>query len=469
MSTESQAPARSPSDLLAKAAFNDWVRRLVKGAAERQAFEAGQIDAVMDPATGSAILLPEAQAALQGSSRLALSALDALPGAVCVLDAAGTVVMTNRAWRAFVAACAGAGLGVCEGANFLAACQDVGAPERVYAQTVAVGLREVLAGGRKLFRREYVCRSPGGYCVFTLTIAGIALDDAVHAIVTRENVRERTRARAARSSRRAKASRIAEVARASTLNRLLAALPANEYEWLLTELEPVKLTYGEVLYEPGERMRHVYFPSDCLVSLLTVVEGHRALEVGLIGREGMLGSRLALGITASSVRALVQGTGTAVRMKSARFLQGLQRSPGLQRALLLFIDALMSQVTQTAACNRFHTVEARLARWLLMTRERLPSSEFYLTQNFLADMLGVRRVGVTAAASTLQRRKLIRYRRGTIRILDQKGLEVAACSCYRHVQVMGSKPRRDRQQSDHIHAGTADATGYWTAARGRRT
>jgi CRP-like cAMP-binding protein len=227
------------------------------------------------------------------------------------------------------------------------------------------------------------------------------------------------------------------VARARSPNRLLAALPAREYKRLLSGLETVKLTYGEVLHEPGERMRHVYFPSDCLVSLLTVVEGHQALEVGLVGREGMVGSRLALGITASSIRALVQGTGTAVRMTSARFLQEFRRSPELQRALFHFTDALMLQVTQTAACNRFHVVEARLARWLLMTRERLPSGEFHLTHEFLADMLGVRRVGVTSAAGALQRRKLIRYQRGIITILDQQGLEGAACSCYRHLQVMG--------------------------------
>jgi CRP-like cAMP-binding protein len=167
-----------------------------------------------------------------------------------------------------------------------------------------------------------------------------------------------------------------------------------------------------------------------------VVEGHRALEVGLVGREGMVGSRLALGITTASVRALVQGTGTAVRIESARFLQEFHRSPALQRALFHFTDALMIQVTQTAACNRFHLVEARLARWLLMTRERLLSSEFYLTQEFLADMLGVRRAGVTAAAGALQRRKLIHYRRGTITILDQEGLEASSCSCYQHVKIM---------------------------------
>ena len=437
MSSELLPLAPSPAGQAAETAFKDWLRRLLKGAAELQAWDAGEIDAVIDPATGSAILLPEAQAALQGSSRLVLSTLDALSGEVCVLDAAATVVMTNRAWRAFAAAHAGAGFGVCEGADFLAACRDASAPERAQAKAVGAGLREVLAGRLKAYRCEYVCHSPGGQRAFTLSIAGIAQDGAMHAVVTRENViSERSRPAAARGSRRATARRIAAVARAVTPNRLLATLPAQEYERLLASLEPVTLTYGEVLYEPGDRIHHVYFPNDCLVSLLTVVEGHRALEVGLVGREGMVGSRLALGITASSVRALVQGTGTAVRMKSARFLQEFRRSPALQRALFNFTDALMLQITQTAACNRFHTVGERLARWLLMTRERVSSSEFHLTHEFLADMLGVRRVGVTSAASTLQRRRLIRYRRGTITILDQQGLEAAACSCYRQVRVM---------------------------------
>jgi CRP-like cAMP-binding protein len=233
------------------------------------------------------------------------------------------------------------------------------------------------------------------------------------------------------------ASRIAAMAQAAAPNRLLAALPAKEYERLVAGFEHVELTCGQVLYESGEPMRHVYFPSDCVVSLLTVVEGHRALEVGLVGREGMVGSRLALGITTASARALVQGTGTAVRIESVCFLRELHRSPMLRRALLLFTDALMMQITRTAACNRFHRIEARLARWLLMTRERLLTSEFYLTQEFLADMLGVRRAGVTTAACALQRQQLIRYRRGTITILDREGLQAAACSCYQHVKVTG--------------------------------
>jgi CRP-like cAMP-binding protein len=229
------------------------------------------------------------------------------------------------------------------------------------------------------------------------------------------------------------------VVRAGTPNRLLAALPAREYERLLASLEPVKLSYGDVLYEPGEKMQHVYFPNDCLVSLLTVIEGHRALEVGLVGREGVVGFRVALGSPTAAVRSLVQATGTALRMESDRFVRECRRSPALQLALLKFVNGLMLQISQTAACNRFHVVEQRLARWLLMTRERLASGEFHLTQEFLADMLGVRRVGVTSAAGLLQRRRLIRYRRGTIMILDQQGLEAAACSCYRQVRIVGLK------------------------------
>jgi CRP-like cAMP-binding protein len=171
------------------------------------------------------------------------------------------------------------------------------------------------------------------------------------------------------------------------------------------------------------------------VSLLTVIEGDRALEVGMVGREGMVGARLGLGIDTSSARALVQETGTALRIKSARFLREFRHSPALQRALFRFTDSLMIQISQTAACNRFHEIQERLTRRLLMTRERVPSGDLHLTQQFLSDLLGVRRVGVTSAASALQRQKLIRYRRGTITILDQQGLEAACCSCYRRVRL----------------------------------
>jgi CRP-like cAMP-binding protein len=213
-------------------------------------------------------------------------------------------------------------------------------------------------------------------------------------------------------------------------NNLLAALPRNAYQQLAPALTPATLAFGEVLYEPGKPMRDVYFPGECLVSLLTLVEGHLALEVGMVGREGMVGVALALGITDSPMRALVQGAGPALRMSAPRFRRELGRNAPLQRGLNLYIHALMGQISQTAACNRFHLVEARLARWLLMTRDRMRSPNFRMTQDFLSDMLGVRRVGVTEAASALQLKGLIEYSRGSIRILDQRGLEAAACSCY---------------------------------------
>ncbi len=219
-------------------------------------------------------------------------------------------------------------------------------------------------------------------------------------------------------------------------NSLLAALTDKNYRRVLSGLEPVALTFGEVLYEPGQKIRHVYFPDNSLVSLLTLVDEHLALEVGMVGREGMLGVPLALGTSVSPVRALVQGAGTAMRMKSARFLEEIRTSPQLLQEVNRYTSVLMAQLSQTAACNRFHVVGARLARWLLMTRDRMQSDEFRLTQEFLAHMLGVRRVGVTKAACALQKRKLISYSRGKIEILNRKGLEATACSCYGMVKDM---------------------------------
>jgi len=229
--------------------------------------------------------------------------------------------------------------------------------------------------------------------------------------------------------------------RASVANSMLAALPRKQYQRLLTGLESVALTFGEVLHEPGKRIQHVYFPSDSLVSLLTIVEGHRALEVGMVGREGMVGVPLSLGTDVSPVRALVQGAGTAMRMKAARFSEEIRKSAQLRQEVSRYTRALIAQITQTAACNRFHVVEARLARWLLMTRDRVRSDEFPLTHAFLGHMLGVRRVGVTTAAHALQKRKLITYSRGKIEILDRRRLEGAACSCYALVRDMNGGAR----------------------------
>lgn len=219
--------------------------------------------------------------------------------------------------------------------------------------------------------------------------------------------------------------------RVPVANRLLAALPRVEYRRLLASLEPIALTFGEILYEPGDAIRHVYFPNDSLVSLITLADRQLALGVGMVGREGMVGVAFALGIALSPVRALVQGGGTAMRMKAAPFRRELRQSLSLQRGVLLYTHELLVQVAQTAACNRFHLVEARLARWLLMTRDRVGSDHFRLTQEFIGHMLGVRRVGVTNAAHALKQRKLIDYSRGHIEIVDGPGLEAAACACYR--------------------------------------
>lgn len=224
-------------------------------------------------------------------------------------------------------------------------------------------------------------------------------------------------------------------------NSLLAALPHKDYQLLRDRLEPVTLTFGEVLYRPGEPIHHVYFPTDSLVSLLTLAEGHHALEVGMVGYEGMLGIPLALGVSDSPVRALVLGSGTALRMTSADFHNEFQRSLLLQREVYRYTYELMAQMTQTAACNSFHQVEARLARWLLMTRDRMRSNQFHQTQDLLGNILGVRRVGVTKAAGALRQRKLISYNRGEISILDGDGLEAAACQCYQVVKDMHNAAR----------------------------
>src|SRR5215472_1386700 len=220
--------------------------------------------------------------------------------------------------------------------------------------------------------------------------------------------------------------------RTTVSNSLLAVLPGRKSR---ARLEQVTLTFGDVLLQPGEPISHVFFPDNSLVSLLTE-EGKRAVEVGLVGNEGMVGIPLALGVDISPVRAVVQGTGTAVRMKKSSFLRQLRSHPALRNKLLRYSHALMAQVTQISACNRLHDIEARLARWLLMTRDRLSSNQFELTHEFLGHMLGVRRVGITQAAGDLQRKKLIDYSRGHIRILDGKGLEAASCRCYHIIKTL---------------------------------
>lgn len=218
-------------------------------------------------------------------------------------------------------------------------------------------------------------------------------------------------------------------------NSLLAALPHDEHQRLTALLEPVALTFGDVLYHPQEPIRHVYFPTSSLISLVTLTEGHQTLEIGMVGSEGMLGTPLALGVYDSAACARVQGSGMALRMNAAAFMHEFGQNAQLQRKLYRYIHELMVELAQTAACNRFHHVEARLARWLLMTRDRLQSDQLHLTQDLLGNMLGVRRVGVTQAAGALRQRKLISYSRGEIRILNARGLEAAACPCYQSIKL----------------------------------
>jgi len=235
------------SGLQAEAAFKEWMRRFVTGAAELRAFEADEIDAVLDPVTGTAVLLPKAQAALQDSNRLVLGVLDRLPAQICVIDARGTVLIANRAWQSFIAAHAGAGLGIGEGANFLAACKSTGPSERMRAEAVAAAVLRVLAGEGGPVSCDYVCHSHGVHCTFTLGVVGITGDGPAHALVTRENVTEHKRAGEPRGSVRTRAGRIAAVAQAGIANGVLATVPTKQYERLLSGLEPVCVTYGDVL------------------------------------------------------------------------------------------------------------------------------------------------------------------------------------------------------------------------------
>jgi CRP-like cAMP-binding protein len=215
-----------------------------------------------------------------------------------------------------------------------------------------------------------------------------------------------------------------------TTNSVLRALSPKENQRLFAHSEQAKFTYGDILCEPGKPIRHVYFPNSGIISLLTPLDGHESVEVGLVGREGMAGMGLFLGSSISPVQMLVQGSGTATRMKAAVFCNEIKRNLVLRCELNHYLYTFMAQVAQTAACNRHHLLEKRLARWLLMTHDRAQSNEFHLTQEFLAHMLGVRRVGVTRAAGLLQEKKLISYRRGNITVLDRKGLERASCRCY---------------------------------------
>ena len=214
-------------------------------------------------------------------------------------------------------------------------------------------------------------------------------------------------------------------------NHLLAALPTAEFERLAAHLEPVPMPLGEVLYEPGGQLQHAYFPTTAIVSLHYVMESGASAETAGVGNEGVVGISLFMGGGTTPSSAVVQTAGHAYRLESRLLMQEFDRAGLMQRLLLRYTQALITQMTQTAACNRHHSIEQQLCRWLLLTLDRLPSNnELIMTHELVASMLGVRREGISEAAGKLQQAGFIRYRRGHITVLERSGLETRVCECY---------------------------------------
>ncbi len=213
-------------------------------------------------------------------------------------------------------------------------------------------------------------------------------------------------------------------------NHLLAALPTAEFERLAPHLELIPMLLGQPLYEPGGHLQHVYFPTTAIVSLLFVLESGASAEIAGVGNEGILGISLFMGGDTTPSSAVVQTAGHGYRLQGKLLKEEFNRGGLMQRLLLRYTQALLTQMCQTAACNRHHSIEQQLCRWLLLTLDRLPSNELIMTQELVASALGVRREGITEAAGKLQRAGVIRYRRGHISVLERSGLEVGACECY---------------------------------------
>ena len=217
-------------------------------------------------------------------------------------------------------------------------------------------------------------------------------------------------------------------------NHLLAALPTRDYERLIGELELIPMVLGDVLYESGSQQGHVYFPLNSIVSLLYVMEDGSSAEIAIVGNEGIIGVSLFMGGETTPSRAVVQSAGQALRLSGHILKLEFTRSIELQHLLLRYTQALLTQMAQTAVCNRHHTVDQQLCRWLLLSLDRLSSNELSMTQELIANMLGVRREGVTEAAGKLQSKGLIQYSRGRITVVNRPGLEQQACECYRVVK-----------------------------------
>lgn len=439
------SPQRKPPRPGTGLGFEGRILRLVKGAPELRAIEAGQVDAVIDPATGKAFLLPDAQHALRETHarNLSLLALSAdwtwdLDESFRFISHSSTVtgnaapydegIIGKRLWELSFDLSEAEWKVHRKLLEWRTTFRDL----ELRCTDRAGEVRYVSFSGEPIFDRRDKFT---GYRGITRDVtehsrvASIPGKGASRAVVLGETTVGRERPDEQLPGLEQKVATLDRVA-----NNLLAALPRKDYLGLMDGLEPVTLASGTVLYEPGDPIGHVYFPVDCLVSLLTTVAPRQAMEVGLVGREGMVGVSLALGMQVSSVRALVQATGMAMRMKAARFGKVFERCPPLQQELYRYAYTKLALARQIVACNNFHSVEARLARWLLMTGDRVRSEEFFLTQAFLADMLGVRRGTVNAAARPLQQRQLIRYSRGRIKILDRAGLEAASCRCYMKVE-----------------------------------
>lgn len=214
------------------------------------------------------------------------------------------------------------------------------------------------------------------------------------------------------------------------INQLLAALPPDVWERWVALLEPVELPLGTVLYESGARLSHVYFPTSAIVSLLYVMENGASAEIAVVGHEGLVGVSLFMGGDTTPSRAVVQSAGQGYRLKASAMMLEFNRAGPAMHLLLRYTQALITQMSQTAVCNRHHSLDQQLCRWLLLSLDRLPTNELVMTQELIANMLGVRREGVTEAAGRLQAAGLIRYHRGHITVLDRKGLEQRTCECY---------------------------------------
>ena len=239
-------------------------------------------------------------------------------------------------------------------------------------------------------------------------------------------------------------------------NHLLAALPTAEFEHLAPHLELVAMPLGDVLYESGGQLQHVYFPTTAIVSMHYVMENGASSEIAGVGNEGVLGISLFMGGNTTPSRAIVQTAGHGYRLQARLLMEEFNRGGVLQHLLLRYTQALMTQVSQTAVCNRHHAVEQQLCRWLLLTLDRLPSNELTITQEQIASMLGVRREGITEAAGRLQQAGCIRYRRGHITVLDRSGLESRVCECYAVVKNEHDRllcDIRNRQELPSAHHG----------------